>query len=281
MESLLWLAIAAVLFFLVARPVLERFKRGDNQEASELPVKLIITTEYRTEGVSSESLAPDSEHDNWEGSFWNVQSPRNLQANLRIEYRDGAGSVTTRQIRLMKYGPWEGGAILWAYCHLRNANRTFRTDRIVSCVDLDTGEVIENLETWLDAKYQGSPDRALEEIIETAWDAIRVLFYVSKADGRLTQKERTILRDAIRSMSNHPAIDDKRIDDLIQTLDIPSLTAFKQAFGRLIKQNRELAEKVVAWSDSLIATEKSIAATEQEAIDYLKTRLANASERPN
>jgi len=103
-----------------------------------------------------------------------------------------------------------------------------------------------------------------------------VLFYVSKADGRLTQKERSILIDAIRSMNDHPAIDNKRIDDLIQSLDVPSVTAFKQAFGRLITLNRPLAEKTVTWADAMIATEKTVAAAEQEAIDYLRSRLAKA-----
>jgi hypothetical protein len=267
------LFILVLGYFLLS--IVKGYKEGRQPDEKEIPIKLVITTEYRSEGGSE--YQPDPNRDNWEGAFWDVQSPRNVKANLRIEYRDGSGSVTKRDIQVMKYGPWDGGAILWAYCQLRQANRTFRTDRIISCTDLDTGEVIEELEAWLDAKYQESPDRAIEQIIETAWDAVRVLFYVSKADGRLTQKERTILRDAIRSMSDHPAINDSRIDDLIQTLDIPSVVAFKQAFGRLVNQNRTLAEKVVAWADAMVATEKTVAAAEQEAMDYLKTRLTKVS----
>lgn len=273
MEFFAALLLALVLFILL-RPIVKGFKEGSAPKEKEVPVKIVITTEYRSEG--NRSTEPDPDRDNWEGAFWDVQSPRNIEANLSIEYRDGAGSLTKRDIRLMKYGPWEGGAILWAYCHLRQANRTFRTDRVISSVDLDTGEVIGNLEAWLDAKYQDSPDRAIEKIIETTWDAVRVLFYISKADGRLTQKERSILIDAIHSMSDHPAIDDKRIDELIQSLDVPSVTAFKQAFGRLVNENRPLAEKAVAWADSIIATEKTVAATEQEALDYLRSRLAKA-----
>lgn len=242
----------------------------------EIPVKLVITTEYHTSGTRTE-YEPDPNHDNWEGAFWDVQSPRNISANLRIDYLDGAGSRTSRDIRLMKYGAWDGGAILWAYCNLRQANRTFRTDRISSCTDLDTGEIIGNLETWLDEKYQASPDRAIEKIIETSWDMLRVLYYVSKADGRVTQKERAIVRSAIRSISDHPDIDDKRIDDMFDSIDNPTINAFKQAFGRLANQNKELAGKVVAWAESMIATEKSVAAAEQEALDYIRARLAKAS----
>lgn len=257
MELLIALVIAAAIWYLI------RMFSLDSKP------KLTITTECHT----SQAQQTDSDHDNWEGAFWDVQSPRNISANLRIDYRDGSDSRTVRDIRLMKYGAWEGGAILWAYCHLRQANRTFRTDRIISCTDLDTGEIIGNLEMWLDEKYQASPDRAIEKIIETTWDALRVLYYISKADGRLTQKERTILRDAVRSMSDHQSIDDKRIDDMFDSIDSPTITAFKQAFGRLAKHNREIAVKVASWSATMIATEKTISPAEQEAMEYFKTTL--------
>ncbi|NJD26355.1 MAG: hypothetical protein FIB06_13235 [Betaproteobacteria bacterium] len=265
-----------VLLFLVVlayflSPIVKGYKEGRRSEEKEAPINRVTTTGSRSDGTTGHEA--DQDHDNWEGAFWDVQSPRNVKADLRIEYRDGAGSVTKRDIQVMKYGAWDGGAILWAYCQLRRANRTFRTDRVISCTDLDTGEVIEELEKWLDAKYQESPDRAIEQVIETAWDAVRVLFYVSKADGRLTQKERTILRDAIRSMSDHPAVNDSRIDDLIQALDTPSTASFKQAFGRLANRNRALAEKVAVWAEAMVATEKTVAAAEQEAVAYLRARL--------
>lgn len=124
----------------------------------------------------SHAIAGDVDKDNWEGSFWEVVTPRKIDANLAIKYQDGVGSVTRRTIRLMKYGPWEGGAMLWAYCDLRKANRTFRTDRIIECADVDTGEVIGNLEAWLEAKYAQSPERALEKVVESSWDVLRVLY---------------------------------------------------------------------------------------------------------
>lgn len=268
MSTFLLLAVlgAAVWYFFLRQSTSER----------EIPIKLVISTEYR----SPEKNDPDPDHDNWEGAFWDVPSPRNISANLRIDYRDGVGSRSNRNIRLMKYGVWEGGAILWAYCHLRQANRTFRTDRIISCTDLDSGEVIENLKAWLDEKYQASPEHAIEKIVETTWDVLRVLYYVSKADGRLTQKERAVVRDAVRSMSDHPSIDDTRIDDMFDSISNPSITAFKQAFGRLAKHNRELAVKAASWSSTIIATEKTISPAEQEALEYFKTALNKPAAQP-
>ena len=219
------------------------------------------------------SSLKEENRDNWEGTFWEVRSPRNQHANLRIEYKDGKGARTERNITVMKYGAWEGGAILWAFCQLRDANRTFRTDRVLSCVDLDTGEVIGDLAAWLDKRYEASPDRALEKLIDTAWNAIRVLYFICHADGRLTQKERAVVRDAVRSLNDHPEIDDKRIDDLFDSIDSPTLAGFKMAFGRLINTNLELAGKVVAWSENIIDTEQTVSAAEQEALEYLRNRF--------
>jgi hypothetical protein len=269
MTYVIGLAILYLAYRFLLRPMLKDKHADDPVVMNDMPVRRAGKTVQR-------SRPSQFDHDNWEGTFWDVQSPRSISANLRIEYRDGAGSFTKRDIRLMRYGPWQGGALMFAYCHLRQASRTFRSDRVLKCVDLDTGEVIQDVANWLDASYQTSPDRAIEQIIETAWDAIRVLFYVGKADGRLSQSERSILREAIRGMSNHPAIDDRRLDSLIDSLDTPSLVAFKQAYGRLIKRDFALAEKLVDIAEAIVETENALSQPEQEALNYLKIRLGKA-----
>lgn len=245
----------------------------NKDKTSVKKVSDLASESHHTESEDDSVNNNHSDEDTWEGAFWDVQSPRKVSANLKIKYRDAAGSSTDRTIKLMKYGPWEGGSILWAYCNLRNANRTFRTDRISACTDIDTGEVIVSLENWLDSKYQQSPERAIEKIVESSWDVIRVLFYIGKADGRLTQKERAIVRNAVRSMSDHPAIDDKSIDDMLDAVGGLSINAFKQSFGRLVNQNRDKATQVASWASDLVATEKTISASEKEALEYMKERL--------
>lgn len=274
MEWLLVLLAGAVVYWFV---VSKKKSRTDSQIQDGEAFSVANATSSKAEpDVNFPNPVIDGEKDNWEGSFWEVVTPRKIDANLDIKYRDGAGSVTRRTIRLMKYGPWEGGAMLWAYCDLRKANRTFRTDRIVECADVDTGEVVGNLEEWLNAKYEQSPERALEIVVESCWDVLRVLYYISKADGRLTKKERSVVRDAVRSMTNHPAIDDSRIDAMFDAVGGLSLTAFKQAFGRLVNQQRDMAIQAAKWASELVATEKTISPGEHEALQYMKERLNSA-----
>ena len=60
--------------------------------------------------------------------------------NLLITYRDIDNAVTEREISDMSLSPY-GGAVD-AFCHLKQARRTFGLRRIKSAVDVLTGEVI-------------------------------------------------------------------------------------------------------------------------------------------
>lgn len=245
------------------------FRKPASPLPTEIPIKITITTSREP---SHADLDPD--YDNWEGTFWDVTSPRSIKANLRLKYRDGAGNTTQRDVEVWKYGAWEGGAILIGHCHLRGATRTFRTDRILACTDVDTGEIINDLPAWLAANWENSPDRAIELVMEKAWDVIRVLFYVSKADGTLDQNEQHILRSAVHELATHPAMTDKLIDGFLKTMDNPSLTAFKQAFGRLVNRNDGMATKVMIWAEQIAATKNVTSTAEQDALNYLRARLS-------
>lgn len=63
---------------------------------------------------------------------------------FEITYRDRFGEVTRRTIKPLVRSE-AGDPIITSYCDLRREVRTFRASRIIECVDLETGEVIENL----------------------------------------------------------------------------------------------------------------------------------------
>lgn len=67
-------------------------------------------------------------------------------AELLIRYTDGEGNTSERRISDIE--PEEPGYI-GAFCHERQEGRTFKISRIVSAVDAETGEVIENLYAFL------------------------------------------------------------------------------------------------------------------------------------
>jgi hypothetical protein len=222
------------------------------------------------EGSMDERNATDS----WEGSFWEVPSPIPVHAEFRIEYQDGSGEVSTRSIEVRKFGEMPYGALIIAYCRLRDATRTFRSDRIKSCVDEQTGEAISDVTAFLKAKYESSPEFSTDKLYEDEYDALRVLLYMGKADGQLRAAEKTVIAEACRSMASDTSITDKLVGDMLTEMETPTLHAFKLAIGRLAKRPAETKATVLETAIKIVATQKTVHPAEQEALDYMAKRFA-------
>lgn len=59
-----------------------------------------------------------------------------------LTYTDSTGAVSERVIRLKRLSGSGGSKYLEAYCNKARGHRTFRVDRVMSLVDLSTGEVM-------------------------------------------------------------------------------------------------------------------------------------------
>jgi len=217
----------------------------------------------------------------WEGSFWDVDLPKSVSAVLQLDYIDGKGQRTNRTVDVRQFGRYGNGCLLIGTCELRKATRTFRTDRIKECVDTETGELIENVQKYLENKYNSSPEAKMNNLLFDEFDTIRALYYIGKADGRLTKREITIIANTCRDMSNESKITDEIVKKTITGLDIPSAQAFKMAITRISKDGMEKLERLHGAAKRIIETEKTIHSSEQEAIDYIEKRLSKlvASER--
>lgn len=236
-------------------------------------VGLYLTSKAGGQAKSAQGGAGSS----GEPSFWDVATPKDSTVQLRIGYEDAYGRKTDRNIDVRLFGSDSyGEALISAFCHLRGEPRTFRVDRVAWAIDRETGEMIESLPEWLEEKWQETPDFALEELTRTAWDAVRVMFYVSKADGRLTKEERGLLRGSLKTLANRDDLDDKKIDKLINSLNIPSFQAFKQACGRLAKRDDGLGGRVLEWCQQIAAADNKITNAEREALEYLRKRIDQA-----
>lgn len=75
-------------------------------------------------------------------------------AELLIRYADFEGNVSERRISAIE--PEEPGYI-GAFCHERREGRTFKVSRIVSAIDAETGEVIEDLYSYLGIEAPPKP----------------------------------------------------------------------------------------------------------------------------
>jgi len=219
----------------------------------------------------------DEDSDNWEGSFWDVEEPLPVKATLRLTYEDAKGKKSERTVDVRQFGAYGPTTLVIGRCHMRNATRTFRADRIERCVDEETGEVVSDVGAYLRAKYETSPESTKDKLLDEEYDTLRILLYVGKADGQLRAAEKEIIRNTCRAMANDSRITDQMIDRLFNALDVPSIHAFKLAVGRLVGKPLEARLMLIKASQDMVATQKTVHPSEQEALDYMEKKLAGSA----
>jgi hypothetical protein len=242
----------------------------DQPNVVEIPIKIKVTDE-------GSALTPlpqqDGDKDEWEGSFWEVTQPFPTKARLRIKYTDGAGKRSERTVDVRQFGAIESGTLVIGHCHMRNGTRTFRTDRIESCIDEETGEVVSDVRGFLQRRYDESPDRTKDMLLESEYDTLRVLLYVGKADGQLRAAEKAVIRDTCIALSNDSRLTDRAIEELFMNMTVPTMQAFKLAVGRLSKRDSHSRTVVMTAAEQMVATQKAVHQAEQEALDYIRKRF--------
>lgn len=217
---------------------------------------------------------PEDEPDWPSEEFKTSYRPRPVKAQIKIRYKDSNGDISERVVDVRECDIWAPDGYLNGFCHTRGAIRTFRLDRIESAIDVETGELIHNLNDYADKKYEESPIAAVDKLFETHSDALRVLFYIAKADGRFTAKEKDIYLDYCRSVHPDDRLNTQVIDSALKWVDIPSAHSYKVICGKLAKLDTQTKGAIIEAAEAMIATQKTISPEEEMAISYMKKRFA-------
>lgn len=122
------------------------------------PTKSDRTQDKNNERKAIDNLAGDDGCDEplWTSGIDSIvnenaekQKNKNLKPNYEIKYKDAEGNISVRKIFVRRFD----GRVLEAHCFLRGEERTFYVPRIVECVDLETGEVINADEFYGDLRW--------------------------------------------------------------------------------------------------------------------------------
>lgn len=263
MSLIIYIIIGAVILLLLSRALDKKTDSDSGTSSRRSPSEL--------DDQTHEPVKEDSR----EASFWEVEQPFPVKATLHISYEDADGMQTERTVDVRQFGANGSGGLIRGRCRLRNANRTFRTDRITSCVDGETGEVVKDAGAYLRAKHEGSPEHKRETLLVDEYDTLRILLYVGKADGQLRAAEKAVIRNTCRALVKDSSISDEVIDDVFTSLDVPSIDAFKRAIKRVM-QRKSLGERLILIkaAQDMVATQKTVHASEKQALEYMEQTLA-------
>ncbi len=268
-----FVVLGALAIWFVRKVVLQRAPQA--KAARSAGAESAAEAAERAGGATTDSTTP-VDRDASEGSFWEVEQPIPVRARLRLRYVDGAGKKSERAVEVRQFGRLDGTTMLMGRCLLRNATRTFRTDRIIECVDEETGEVISDVPAYLTHKYEGSLERSRDALLEGEYDTLRILLYVGKADGQLRAAEKSIIRDTCVAITKDSRLSLESIGELLASMDVPTLQSFKLAVGRFASRDQDSRTMVLDASRRIVGTQKTIHPAEQEALDYMRERFGTA-----
>lgn len=211
--------------------------------------------------------------DAWEGSFYDAPVQRSAKKTVRIVYRDGNGALSERVVDVRAFEPGGADGLLIGRCHLRNAMRTFRFDRLVRVVDEDTGEIIQNLQAVLNAEWEASPEPVMDALFSKHRDLLKMLLFAAKADGAIRAPEVRVIARHCEELTGDARLTPAMVRELLDVLDVPSITSFVRIYNRLRRERPADAERAAQACRQIVDTQKTVHPTEQAMLDALNKPL--------
>ncbi len=270
----------ALLAFAIGRASAKQAQetKQNHSKSDDIDLVLNIVEKHASSEFYIETRNLDENQDQpdaWEGGFWEASDPKKLGAHVEIEYVDGKSQATKRIVHIREFDNKLHGGIFIGDCELRNAKRTFRYDRVTNAVDIETGEHIDDISLFLNSSYDASPEKTIEILVSDYIDILKVLYFVAKADGQYRKEEKVVITEYLKSLLRDDRITIKLVDDELRYMDIPSLQAFKNALGRVIRGGQIDPYQLQACCKDIVATQKTIHPSELAALDYIEKKIAS------
>lgn len=204
-----------------------------------------------------------------------LKLPAVISQLLLLSYTDARGRSSVRRVTVRRVTYKNGEAWLGCYCHERKAHRTFRVDRIVELVDLESGEVIEDTVEMF--KALAGDETALPDpvrihavgIMRSQARLINLLVYFARADGRFSAVERHLIVEFLSALGNAPSPDEKAILDQLIARVFPDDEDFETSLNWLDDMQRDDARAIIELVEHLIKVDGKIHPDEADLLEDL------------
>lgn len=222
----------------------------------------------------------DLSKDAWEEWGDELYGPgaRDLKVDLRIKYEDAQRQVTFRTVTVERFvRTSDTGGMMIAYCHLRQARRTFRFWRIQFAADLQNAQPITDVGQWLDTRYAESPLGQRDEFIVQHNGALGALLFVAKADEAFRAKERAVLAAFCIETGGATDALAQMVVAFVSGWPIPSKVKFGQDLRSMLERPVAYRQAVLRTAESVVASDKTVRENETRALGRMSKELGLAS----
>lgn len=238
-----------------------------------------MTDDYEFDASEyDEPIAEHGNHDDGMDEFWDEYGMP-AQALLRLTYEDSSGQASERLFETRLFtGPSSAFSIL-GHCHMRNAERTLRIDKITHCVDEQTGKPVEDVYEYLFDLYEKTPDYSFDRVADIHIDTLRAAMHMAGCACLTELEQVTVIKQICQQLSGDSRITMEPVSKLVQRYAGMPPTGVDQTFrliaGRLNKSlshNNKAA--VVRLCTKVAGLKGAVNSVSQESIDYLAKRFA-------
>lgn len=154
-----------------------------------------------------------------------------------LVYVDAKDDESERRITVRHLSRQGRELYVGAYCHERQAPRLFRVDRMVTLIDLQTGEVIDRPQAWIEELLAADPTA---DALMRARYGINVLAAMARCDGRFHADERDIIVDYVKATAEY----DRRISEERARQYVAKVWPDERCFQRSAKSFRKSPDEV-------------------------------------
>lgn len=225
-----------------------------------------------------EPIAEHENHDDGMDEFWDEYGMP-AQALLRLTYTDSSGETTERLFETKLFTEPSSTFSILGHCHMRNAERTLRIDKITHCVDEQTGKPVEDVYEYLFDLYEKTPDYSLDQVAHKHIDTLRAALHVASCAGLTESEQVTVIKQVCQQLARDNRITTEAVAKLCQQYQGGTSTGVDQTF-RLIagRLNKTLVpankESVIRLCTKVAGLKGAVNSASQECIDYLAKRFS-------
>ena len=195
--------------------------------------------------------------------LWQPDRPINLL--LEVDHLQVDGTTLRGQIRVKRYRLSQEGdqAILGAHCQLLKRFLDFNSQSLQRCLDLQSGEWIDDLPAFLEASHEASQQGKLDRLYQSHQDELAVLLYVGRADGVLQRREKELIAYYLTGRFTGGSLQVEEIAHDLAWKPVPNRDDFRLATKRLALLDASLKDQIVQLCRQLIEVKDTLDGDEE------------------
>lgn len=179
------------------------------------------------------SLDAAAQRGDREKAFRNTSRLRKVSASLRLFYDNGSGSLIEEVVEVKQIDHYLEKSVFSGYVEGAEKPTTFFYDLIRRCIDLDTGETVDNVQQYLNDKYENSVEKTCDLLLYKYVDVLQILWFIGQKNGLLEEPAVVRIHNYACTLTDDSRLTQQQVLSLMTKIAPVSLSEFTDSLEGL------------------------------------------------